>query len=103
MVRYTQVIMLTSSDVSRWRRQMHGRARRCKAKQGRPGKTALTYETYLHNSTDFAAGTRGVKDLFRNTHLEVVSSVAHLCRASLFDNEFAMQTPSLNSQHIRRI
>jgi putative transposase len=70
--------MLTSSDVSRWRRQMHRRARRCKAKQGRPGKTALTYESCLHNSTDFAPRTRGVKDLFPNTHLEVISSVAHL-------------------------
>jgi hypothetical protein len=26
MVRYTQVIMLTSADVSRWRRQMHGQS-----------------------------------------------------------------------------
>jgi hypothetical protein len=52
--------------------------RRCKAKQGRHGKTALTYESCLHNSTDFAPRTRGVKDLFRNTHLEVISSVAHL-------------------------
>ena len=33
---------------------------------GRPGKTALTYESYPHNSTDFAPSTRGVRDLFRN-------------------------------------
>jgi hypothetical protein len=33
---------------------------------GRPGTTALTYESYPHNSTDFAPRTRGVKDLFRN-------------------------------------
>jgi hypothetical protein len=26
MVRYTQVIKLTSADVSRWRRQMHGQS-----------------------------------------------------------------------------
>ena len=45
---------------------MHRRARRCKAKQGRHSKTALTYESYLYSSTDFAPRTRGVKDLFRN-------------------------------------
>jgi hypothetical protein len=43
-----------------------GRARRCKAKQGRHGKTALKYESYLYDSTDFAPRTRGVKDLFSN-------------------------------------
>ena len=45
------------------------RERGCKAKQGRHGKTALTYESYLYISTDFAPRTRGVKDLFGNTHL----------------------------------
>ena len=57
------------------------RARRCKAKQGRHGKTALTYESYLYSSTDFAPRTRGLKDLFRNTQLEVISSRIS-CRAS---------------------
>src|SRR6266852_4888589 len=52
--------------------------RRCKAKQGRHGKTALTYESCLYNSTDFAPRTRGVKDLFGNAHLKVISSVRHL-------------------------
>jgi hypothetical protein len=56
---------------------MHGRARRCKAKQGRHGKTALTYESYLYSSTDFAPRTRGVGDLFGSTHLEVISPVRH--------------------------
>src|SRR6266436_4970625 len=48
--------------------------RRCKAKQGRHSKTALTYESCLYNSTDFAPRTRGVKDLFGNAHLKVISS-----------------------------
>jgi len=56
---------------------MHGRARRCKAKQGRHGKTALTCESYLYSSTDFAPRTRGVRDLFGSTHLEVISPVPH--------------------------
>jgi hypothetical protein len=49
--------------------------RRCKAKQGRHSKTALTYESCLYNSTDFAPRTRGVKDLFGNAHLKVISSL----------------------------
>jgi hypothetical protein len=61
--------------------------RRCKAKQGRHGKTALTYETYLHDSTDFAPSTRGVKDLFHDTYLEGISLSSHLqgleCRAGI--------------------
>jgi len=66
------------------------RARRCKAKQGRHGKTALTYESYLYSSTDFAPRTRGVKDLFGNTHLRsyfvchASPSVTHLSFAELF-------------------
>jgi hypothetical protein len=64
IVRYTQVIMLTSSDVSGGDGRMHGRARQCKAKQGRHGKTALTYESYLYISTDFGPRTRGGRDLF---------------------------------------
>jgi hypothetical protein len=49
---------------------------------GRPGKTALTYESYPHNSMDFAPSTRGVKDLFRNPIWKLFRlsriSVAHL-------------------------
>jgi hypothetical protein len=43
-----------------------GRARRCKAKQGRRSKTALASESYPYNSTVLGLRTRGVNDLFGN-------------------------------------
>jgi hypothetical protein len=43
-----------------------GRAHRCKAKQGRRGKTALRCEAYYYNSTIFGRRPEAEEDLFGN-------------------------------------
>jgi hypothetical protein len=71
---------------------VHGQA-------GRPGKTALTYESYPHNSTDFAPRTRGVKDLFRNPIWKLFRLSRISCRASpdpdLYGGQLAIAVPTV--------